>query len=184
MLLLSVMAILIATVLAAERFSVCSCTKDLWFESLSWSLYHEMPHSFDKSWQKAPPMTISQRPLVDLNKAFKALHKPFPHLFPMWFLHIFYSGHRGRFLKHLCFSAHTIAWCGTHCLFFSSPLESEYSLHLSCFMTCPQATSDHRNHSLLWNALALTILVIHLQLVISSCLAILLYCCTISCIVL
>lgn len=89
------------------------------------------------------------------------------------------------FLKHLCFAASKFQltpslWCGIHYLILSSSAEPKYSLHLSWSGMCPRVASVHRNKSLLWNALARTISVIHLWLIISSCLAIL-YCCIISC---
>lgn len=161
--------------------------------SISWN----QSHSFDKFWQKASSITIPQRHTVYLNKAFKAFHNLSPTYFQYAFSKSSTPAKQVYLLSILetylvlCYfrvSADAILLCGTHCLFVSSSPKPKHSLHLSCSVKCPQTTSAHRNHSLLWNALALTISVIHLQLIISSCLVISMYCCIqllfISCIVL
>lgn len=168
----------IATIPWLRDFFIYLCTKDFWFESLLISI----------SWNATfLSQILTESPTYDyfteiFGRPKQSLQSPslaFPQLISNLILpHLLFKPQRSfpetPVLCNFRVSAHTIALCGTHCLFLSSPLEPEDSLHLPCFVTCPQVTSNHRNHSFLWNALALTVLVIHLQLIISSCLAILL----------
>lgn len=137
-------------------------------------------------------LSISQRHLVGIIRHSK-LTIISPNLFPMWFFQIF---HRRQTDLHI-----VLSWN----IFYALPLLSFSSCHLSCVestasFSVPFQNADilymwsvpghlsHRIPSPLWNVLALTILSIHLQLIISSCPLIILDCFIqllfISCIVL
>lgn len=79
------------------------------------------------------PVTISQRHLVDLNKAFKALCGLSPSYFEYDVFQIFYCA----------LLLQSVRSCPPSCVesTASSSPEPKYSLHLSCSVTCPQVTS-------------------------------------------
>ena len=115
--------------------SVYSRAEDLWSESLphTGSLYREMPHSFRKCWQQAPPIMISQGP----KQSFQNPSSSFPSSFPAWIFQIFHSG-QGLFLVvswNTC--ALLLPGFSPYGPFVWTPLSLSLSLSLSLF---PSAT--------------------------------------------
>lgn len=157
------------------------------FPSSMISLWWNQSHSFDKVWQKGSPITISQRHLDELNKAFRSLYDLSLAYFNMIFPNLSLKpccSVQCLFLKHtLCFLIlvsfspchpshveHTASFSP-----FSSSPEPKHSLHLSCLWNVPKSPLVYWKFSEM--SLALSISVTYLQFIVTSCLRILLYYC-------